>query len=76
MVRLDMSEFMERHTVSKLIGSPPGVSLSPQHAFEGQVLIQCHTKLVACSASFITSVMSCLPVARGQSLDLQAFPRL
>ena len=25
MVRLDMSEFMERHTVSKLIGSPPGV---------------------------------------------------
>jgi ATP-dependent Clp protease ATP-binding subunit ClpA len=23
-VRLDMSEFMERHTVSKLIGSPPG----------------------------------------------------
>ncbi len=24
MVRLDMSEFMERHTVSRLIGSPPG----------------------------------------------------
>lgn len=24
MTRLDMSEFMERHTVSKLIGSPPG----------------------------------------------------
>ncbi len=24
MVRLDMSEFMERHTVSKLVGSPPG----------------------------------------------------
>ena len=24
MVRLDMSEFMERHTVAKLIGSPPG----------------------------------------------------
>ena len=24
MVRLDMSEFMEKHTVSKLIGSPPG----------------------------------------------------
>ena len=24
MVRLDMSEYMERHTVSKLIGSPPG----------------------------------------------------
>merc|ERR1712219_24618 len=24
MVRLDMSQFMERHTVSKLIGSPPG----------------------------------------------------
>jgi ATP-dependent Clp protease ATP-binding subunit ClpC len=29
MVRLDMSEFMERHTVSKLIGSPPGVQQSP-----------------------------------------------
>ena len=27
MIRLDMSEFMERHTVSKLIGSPPGLSL-------------------------------------------------
>lgn len=24
MIRLDMSEYMERHTVSKLIGSPPG----------------------------------------------------
>ena len=23
-VRIDMSEYMERHTVSKLIGSPPG----------------------------------------------------
>lgn len=28
MVRLDMSEFMERHTVSKLIGSPPGDPLA------------------------------------------------
>lgn len=24
MIRLDMSEYMDRHTVSKLIGSPPG----------------------------------------------------
>ena len=24
MVRLDMSEYMEQHSVSKLIGSPPG----------------------------------------------------
>ncbi|CAK0824388.1 unnamed protein product, partial [Prorocentrum cordatum] len=24
MIRLDMSEFMEKHTVSKLIGAPPG----------------------------------------------------
>ncbi|AMP20078.1 hypothetical protein AZF37_01810 [endosymbiont 'TC1' of Trimyema compressum] len=24
MVRFDMSEFMEKHTVSKLIGAPPG----------------------------------------------------
>ena len=32
MVRLDMSEFMERHTVSKLIGSPPGGQSPPQPA--------------------------------------------
>ena len=24
LIRLDMSEFMEKHTVSRLIGSPPG----------------------------------------------------
>jgi ATP-dependent Clp protease ATP-binding subunit ClpC len=24
MIRLDMSEYMEKHTVAKLIGSPPG----------------------------------------------------
>ena len=24
LIRLDMSEYMEKHTVSKLIGSPPG----------------------------------------------------
>ena len=24
MIRLDMSEYMERHAVAKLIGSPPG----------------------------------------------------
>ena len=26
MLRLDMSEYMERHSVSKLIGAPPGGS--------------------------------------------------
>ena len=25
MIRIDMSEYMERHTVSRLIGSPPGL---------------------------------------------------
>lgn len=25
MLRLDMSEYMERHSVAKLIGAPPGV---------------------------------------------------
>jgi ATP-dependent Clp protease ATP-binding subunit ClpA len=30
MIRLDMSEFMERHTVSKLVGAPPGEDLQ-QH---------------------------------------------
>lgn len=24
MIRLDMSEYMERHSVSKLVGAPPG----------------------------------------------------
>ena len=24
MIRLDMSEFMERHTVARLVGAPPG----------------------------------------------------
>jgi len=24
MIRIDMSEYMEKHTVSRLIGSPPG----------------------------------------------------
>jgi len=28
MIRLDMSEYMERHTVSKLVGSPPYVGYS------------------------------------------------
>ena len=35
MVRLDMSEFMERHTVSKLIGSPPGDHPQSQWIFMG-----------------------------------------
>ena len=26
MIRLDMSEYMEKHTVSRLIGSPPDMS--------------------------------------------------
>ncbi len=25
MIRLDMSEYMERHSLSKMIGAPPGV---------------------------------------------------
>ena len=26
LVRIDMSEYMEKHTVSRLVGAPPGVS--------------------------------------------------
>ena len=37
MVRFDMSEYMERHTVSKLIGSPPGQLRCPNTPV-GQVL--------------------------------------
>ena len=35
LIRVDMSEFMEKHTVSKLIGSPPG-GLSQLHQKELQ----------------------------------------
>lgn len=31
MIRLDMSEYMERHSVAKLIGAPPGVHCIPPH---------------------------------------------
>ena len=37
MVRLDMSEFMERHTVSKLIGSPPGAEMAHVHSCGGMI---------------------------------------
>lgn len=50
MVRLDMSEFMERHTVSKLIGSPPGyvgyneggqlTEVRPSHRSTTQAVVQ------------------------------------
>ena len=41
MVRLDMSEFMERHTVSKLIGSPPGAQMLPR-ASGAWCVVQAH----------------------------------
>jgi ATP-dependent Clp protease ATP-binding subunit ClpA len=34
MIRLDMSEYMEKHSVAKLIGSPPGYA---DHAEQGQL---------------------------------------
>ena len=46
MVRLDMSEFMERHTVSKLIGSPPGANEPLLHAGR-------------CCSIFFTMLQSC-----------------
>ena len=44
-MRLDMSEFMERHTVSKLIGSPPGVRSPPWHALACLLETAGHTKI-------------------------------
>ncbi len=41
MVRLDMSEFMEKHTISRLIGSPPGYV---GHEEEGQLTKAVRTK--------------------------------
>ena len=31
-VRLDMSEYMEKHTVARLIGAPPGMSATRKAA--------------------------------------------
>src|SRR3546814_10432240 len=39
MVRVDMSEFMERHSVSRLIGAPPGYR-SEEHTSELQSLMR------------------------------------
>ena len=50
MVRLDMSEFMERHTVSKLIGSPPGEAL---HRISVTSLTPVPRHLVSVSAQYI-----------------------
>ena len=44
MVRLDMSEFMERHTVSKLIGSPPGAPRAPRRPLLGSVWVPWGTR--------------------------------
>jgi hypothetical protein len=33
MIRIDMSEYMEKHTVSRLIGAPPGTSLELEYGF-------------------------------------------
>ena len=44
LIRLDMSEYMEKHTVSKLIGSPPGYTESDQ----GGVLIKAIQKNPHC----------------------------
>jgi ATP-dependent Clp protease ATP-binding subunit ClpC len=41
MIRLDMSEYMEEHSISKLIGSPPGYI---GHEEEGQLTGQLRTK--------------------------------
>jgi ATP-dependent Clp protease ATP-binding subunit ClpC len=41
MIRLDMSEFMEKHTIARLIGSPPGYI---GHEEEGQLTKQVRTK--------------------------------
>ena len=57
MVRLDMSEFMERHTVSKLIGSPPGEAPHPNTSHRTDIS-QSRTSvprhLIRLSAQFIS----------------------
>ena len=35
MIRLDMSEYMERHSVSRMIGAPPGVWGGAGHGWNG-----------------------------------------
>ena len=62
MVRLDMSEFMERHTVSKLIGSPPGASsvagpkMCYTYALEGSLE---HCRIRACTWHPLSIYSSC-----------------
>jgi ATP-dependent Clp protease ATP-binding subunit ClpB len=38
MVRIDMSEFMEKHSVSRLIGAPPGYRSRPPAPIPGRAL--------------------------------------
>ena len=50
MVRLDMSEYMERHSVAKLVGAPPGVPARTALAFyswsiDTSVAASCYTIL-------------------------------
>ena len=47
MVRVDMSEYSERHTVSKLIGAPPGyVGFEQEGLMTGAVSRQPHSVLL------------------------------
>ncbi len=40
-VRLDMSEYMEKHTVSRLVGAPPGMALLEVPCDRRQVSSSC-----------------------------------
>jgi hypothetical protein len=38
MIRVDMSEFMEKHAVSRLVGAPPGPNIDSANARASSVL--------------------------------------
>jgi AAA domain (Cdc48 subfamily) len=56
MIRLDMSEYLEKHTVARLIGSPPGAR-APLHTLHRMMLLD--DNLNACCTCPCTC---CVPV--------------
>ena len=65
MVRIDMSEYMEKHSVSRLIGAPPGyvgydeVASSPKRSAVGRTRWSCSTKLKRLMLMCSTCCCSC-----------------
>ena len=53
MIRIDMSEYMEKHTVSRLVGSPPGYV---GHEEGGQLTEKVRRKPLSLSVRLVTGM--------------------